>query len=144
MMDSIAIFISLVLALVSLLHLYWAFGGLWPGTDKASLVRSVIGEKNATNMPPGWLTFVVALAIAAAALWPLMWRSLVPYFLPQGLLWAGMIVLLVVFIGRGIAGYMPFFTSRTSAQPFARLNALYFSPLCLIIGAGFMALLLNV
>jgi len=143
-LGGLAIFLSIILGLISAIHFYWAFGGIWPGTDKTSLARTVIGENNISRMPPSWLTFAVACAIAVAALWPLMWRSFVPYFLPQGLLWAGMIALSIVFIGRGIAGYMPFFTSITSEQPFARLNALYFSPLCLIIGTGFLALLLNV
>jgi len=129
---------------IAAMHFYWAFGGFWPGKDEVSLVRTVFGGNRISKMPPMALTLVVAVAIFAASLWPLMWRSIVPYTLPQGLVWIGMVVLAMVFLGRGIVGYLPIFTNKLSEQPFARLNKLYFSPLCLIVGAGFVALLLNV
>ena len=143
-MDVLAIIQFLILALVAIVHFYWAIGGLWPGKDEVSLARTVIGEKNITKMPSRLLTLTVVVAIFAASLWPLMWRSIIPYSIPQGLLWFGMVLLVLVFLGRGIAGYLPFFTNRMSEQPFARLNAIYFSPLCLAVGAGYMALLYNV
>ncbi len=143
-MDSLAVILFCILLLIAGIHFYWALGGLWPGTDRASLARTVVGEKDISRMPSRSLTLAVVAAILVASLWPLMWRSIIPYSLPQGFLWLGMLVLMMVFIGRGVAGYLPFFTDRMCEQPFARLNALYFSPLCLIIGAGFMALLINV
>jgi len=143
-LDLLAIILFSVLAFIAAVHFYWAFGGIWPGKDETSLARTVVGEKDITQMPSMSLGLLVAALILAASLWPMMWRSLVPFALLQDLVWLGMIVLSIVFLGRGIAGYLPFFKKHFCEQPFARLNRLYFSPLCLIIGTGFVVLLLNV
>ena len=143
-MDSLAFILFCILVLIAGVHFYWAFGGFWPGKDEVSLARIVVGKKNISRMPSRLLTLAVVVAIFVASLWPLMWRSIISYSLPQGFLWFGMVVLMLVFLGRGIVGYLPFFTNKMSEQPFSRLNALYFSPLCLAIGAGFMALLIYV
>lgn len=42
-----------------------------------------------------------------------------------------------VFALRGIAGYIPAAMAYAKDTPFHRLNRLYYSPLCLIIAAGF-------
>jgi len=140
-MNFLAIAIFIVLSAVSLLHLYWAFGGLWPGKDQKSLVDTVIGGTDMKKMPPAIVTIAVAIAIFAAALWPLMWRGIIDHPLPQMLVLLGISVLIGVFIGRGIVGYLPVFKKSNSAEPFARLNARYFSPLCLLLGLGFTILL---
>ena len=127
-----------ILVLISALHLYWAIGGFWPGGDEKSLARTVIGTTSITHMPPPLLTGIVALCIFGAAILPLMWSAQIPYSIPQGLVWMGMWGLSVIFVGRGIAGYTAYFRRMNGDQPFARLNARYYSPLCLIIGAGFL------
>lgn len=140
-MIQIAWLLFTVLTIIGALHLYWAFGGLWPGHDEKSLVRTAIGTTKYTSMPPKWLTALVSVCIFSAGLFPLMWSAQISYVIPQGMVWLGMWVLSAVFIGRGIAGYMPFFRKSNSAQPFADLNYRYFSPLCLLIGSGFVALI---
>jgi hypothetical protein len=140
-MNILAMVLFIVLATIAALHFYWAVGGLWPGKDEASLAKTVIGAKGIKKMPPQALTLFVSGAILVASLWPLMWRAVIPYALPQLLLWLGMLLLTFVFIGRGIAGYLPFFQRTNCEQPFARLDRHYFSPLCLLIGAGFAVLL---
>ena len=141
-MNILAFAIFIILSAVSLVHLYWAFGGVWPGKDQKTLASTVIGVADMEQVPPATLTIAIAVAIFAAALWPLMWQGIVDILLSQMLVWLGMWVLIIVFIGRGIAGYMPFFKKSNSAEPFARLNARYFSPLCLLLGAGFATLMI--
>jgi len=143
-MTILAIIMFSVLFITAALHAYWALGGLWPGRDETSLAKTVIGATGIDKMPPRVVSFVVALAIFAAAIWPLMWRSIIPYPFPQGLVWLGMLVLTVIFLGRGIAGYLPIFRNSFSQQPFARLDRRYFSPLCLALGVGYAVLLINV
>jgi len=141
-MEIIAVVLSLVLFIVATLHLYWAFGGLWPGNDEASLTKTVIGATSMSVMPPAWLTTMVSVCIFAAALFPLMWVNIIPVLLPKVLLLLGMWVLSLIFVGRGIAGYQPFFRKSNSEEPFAMLNQKYFSPLCLLLGGGFVSLVL--
>ena len=50
------------------------------------------------------------------------------------------IVVTLVFLGRGIAGFTPTWRALTPEQPFATLDLRYYSPLCLAIGAGFAVL----
>jgi hypothetical protein len=46
----------------------------------------------------------------------------------------------LVFLGRGIAGFTPWWRRLTPEQPFARLDQSLYSPLCLLIGLGFIVL----
>ncbi len=139
-MDLIAVAIALILTLVALVHIGWALGMMWPGTDEASLSRTVVGTPEATTMPPRTITAIVAAAIFLAALWPLFWRGLLPYphAVPQTLMWLGMWALAFVFLGRGIIGYLP--AMAKTEQPFRRLNRIYYSPLCIALGLGFLVL----
>lgn len=100
----------------------------------------VVGAKDIERMPPRRVTAAVAVAIYVAAIFPLMWTALIPYAVPQTLVWMGMVALTLVFIGRGFAGYSTTFRAMHPEQPFATLDRRYFSPLCLTIGAGFAAL----
>lgn len=70
-----------------------------------------------------------------------MWSAQISYFIPQGMIWFAMWGLLAIFIGRGIMGFLPFFRKSNSEQPFAHLNAIYFSPLCILLGSGFAGLI---
>ncbi|MEC9342428.1 MAG: DUF3995 domain-containing protein [Pseudomonadota bacterium] len=140
--DLVAVLLFAVLSGLAALHFYWAMGGLWPGIDEKSLARRVVGSPAVRRMPSRPVTVVVAGLLALAALWPLMWTALIPYPLPQALVWLGMIGLAIVFLGRGIAGYTPVFRAHFPEEPFASLDRRYYSPLCLAIGALFVLLIL--
>ena len=143
MIDVIAIVLCVVLASIALLHAYWALGGLWPGADEADLARRVTGEPRRTRLPPAWLTWAVAGAVAVAALWPLFAVGLVHLPAPHALVLgvAGLIGL--VFLLRGVAGFTPAWRRRHAAEPFARRDRHLFSPLCLILAAGYATLVLS-
>jgi hypothetical protein len=49
----------------------------------------------------------------------------------------------LVFLGRGIAGFTSAWRRLTPEMPFARLDVRYYSPLCLVLGAGFIVLALE-
>ncbi len=130
--------ISVLLAL-SGLHLYWAAGGRWPGTDDLSFIAMTIG-RTPKMKPPGPLvctTVAAALAVTAglvAAKAGLLSAGPIPSSLVAIGFWgAGM-----VFLARGIAGYVPAVTRYAEGTPFYRLNRLIYSPLCLLIALGFL------
>lgn len=130
----LAVILTLVLAAIAALHAYWGFGGLWPGRDAADCARRTGGFRGARSMPGPAACFAVAAALAIAALIPIF---LVGRFGMLAAL-AGLAVALV-FLGRGVAGFTPAWRRLTPEQPFASLDVRYYSPLCLIIGAGFAA-----
>ena len=143
MMPIVAVVMSLALLLLALLHAYWGFGGTWPGTDARSLARTVAGHKGTTKMPSAAACLAVAVALLVAAVWPLLLSAEIGAGLPDWLAPLGGLVLAAVFAGRGILGYLPGWRRRTPELPFARLDRLVCSPLCLALGAGFLALLFD-
>ncbi len=132
-----------VLSIISAVHLYWALGGFWPGKDERTLTRSVIGATGMTHMPPVWLTVMVAAAILTAALILLAWNGQIYLGLPPLVIKLGMWGVTLVFLLRGIVGYLPLFRTSNSEEPFATLNQKYFSPLCILIGMGFAIMILG-
>jgi hypothetical protein len=142
-MTLIAILVALMLGLLAALHVYWGLGGVWPGTDEKSCARAVAGFKGIDRMPPPPAAFGVAAALAIAGLIALALAGLVTLPLPAALIWLGGLGAALVFLGRGVVGFTPVWRRITPEMPFARNDRLYFSPLCLLIGAGFTLLLLQ-
>jgi len=139
----VAAAIGIVSIALALLHAYWAFGGVWPGTDSRSCALAVVGFKGVDRMPPAPAALAVTLALIIVAWIALSLGGLAhdiwsPVPLPLlGLLAAA------VFLGRGIAGYMPAWRRLAPELPFARNDVRYFSPLCLVIGSGLLILSLR-
>lgn len=134
-----------VLAAISGLHAYWAFGGLWPAASTIELVKTVIGAPDWSQMPSRQITMTVAglifvagfVALAAGDVIPLVSRN-------AGARWIALIgaaVLALVFLGRGAAGYLIAKDDWIRAEPFATYDLFLYSPLCLAIGAAFVLLL---
>lgn len=135
---ALAFAICLVLSLISALHAYWACGGHWPGRDAASLSKTVIGAPGLEAMPPAGLTAVVAILIFVAGLMPLMFVFSAPSTLQAKLAGTGMVVLAGIFLVRGMLAFAPIFRNRHPQQPFATLDRRFYGPLCLVIGVGFV------
>ena len=123
----------IVLTAIAAVHVYWGLGGLWPAETEPALVRTVIGAE-AAHMPTDDLTFVVAALIFVAGCLAMMrgvfnWDSFLLLRLP-------LFGLALIFLARGAITYIPaLFPPAT--EPFGTLNALYYSPLCLILAAAF-------
>ncbi|WP_292293695.1 DUF3995 domain-containing protein, partial [Mesorhizobium sp.] len=67
----LAFALSLVLLLITALHVYWGIGGIWPGTDTQSCARAVVGFRGVDEMPSPGASFAVAACLGLATLWPL-------------------------------------------------------------------------
>ncbi|HEV7319570.1 MAG TPA: DUF3995 domain-containing protein [Ensifer sp.] len=141
MLTIIAVLIFLVLGGIAGLHAYWATGGLWPCRDEASLVRTVVGTKHRSVMPPAWLAWIVSVLILVAALLPLSVTPFLAGVLPPALTYCGLTVLTAIFCARGLLAFSAAFHRRHSAEPFATLDRRIYGPLCLSIGIGYLALL---
>ncbi len=161
---SIALLIFSILTLIACLHAFWAIGGKWPGRDDESLAKMVIGTKGLTKLPKASLTMLVATLIFIAGLIPLLWgyhqdganayMSLFPdsslsilkmmnNLIPHWLLKVSMIGLTLIFLVRGLVTYTLWAEKQNLEEPFRSLDKKYYAPLCLILGVGFMVLLLS-
>ena len=128
--------LSTVLVLIAALHAYWGTGGTWPERNAADLARAVVGDGR-TRMPPPWSCFAVAALLLVVAAWP--WAMLLAPDSEPALVFG--IVAAAIFFVRGSAGYSPRWRQRFSTEPFATRDMRFYSPLCLALATGMMALL---
>jgi Protein of unknown function (DUF3995) len=133
----------LILVLLSLaaLHAYWGMGGFWPGSDESSLVEHVVGRTSEMKAPPFMACMLVAACLAAVA--GLVVVKVNNVSLPALLAWipqVGLFGAAAVFLLRGMAAYVPKVFDYAVGTPFFRLNLIFYSPLCIAIGASIVAL----
>ncbi|AZJ35633.1 DUF3995 domain-containing protein [Tenacibaculum singaporense] len=132
MVHFLGVICVLILFFISLIHVYWAFGGtLW--------VNAVIPTRTANEKamnPPKLLTFVVALVISSFAV---VYAEKIQLFtlhsMPTWLKEYGLYVVASIFLIRAIGDfkYVGFF-KKVKETEFAINDTKYFSPLCLFLG----------
>lgn len=121
---------------IAALHAWWGLGGSFPAADRESLALLVIGQR---QVPPPLACFVVALAVAGMALLPAInigWIG-TPSWLRR-LAALGCWGAAAIFALRGVAGYLPAFAGRFPLEPFASMNRVAYSPLCLLLALLFV------
>lgn len=143
MIGAIAIALALLLGVIAGLHAYWGRGGLWPAASEEELIATVIGNARAKRMPSPGLCLLVALAIAVTAVWPLFLAQISGTATLRPLLRLGGVAIMAVFLLRGVAGYLPAWRRLHPREPFASYDRRHYSPLCLLIAAGYAVLLLQ-
>jgi hypothetical protein len=132
-----------VVAFIAALHAHWGLGGHWPAASAERLAKAAIGRTRNARVPGPAACFAVAGALALVAVWPLFAVGLIGEPWPHWLTLLAGAGIVAVFIGRGAAGYTSAWRRRFSEEPFATLDARAYSPLCLLLGAGYGALLLQ-
>jgi len=118
------------LAALAALHAAWALGWRWPGGSDRELAERVLGG-GATELPPDWATWAVAIALAGAAAIVRATASDEPPPVVRRLAWAGA----AVFLIRGVV-YVPADLIRGLDGLYERLDLAIYSPLCLVLGVG--------
>jgi hypothetical protein len=142
MIPQLAILLSAVVFAIAAIHAYWGLGGHWPAGSPERLAKAAIGTPNVKMVPGARACFTVATVLAGVAAWPLFAAGLVLEAWPHWLTLLAGVGIAAVFIGRGLAGYTSAWRRRFSEEPFASLDRLVYSPLCLVLGAGYVALLI--
>ena len=107
-------------------------------TDGAPEHR-ITGFEGIEHMPPRLASFAVSVATLAAGVIALSLADHDSGGLPLSLLG---LPLAAVFLARGIVGYTPWWTSKTPEPNFRLNDTRVYSPLCLFLGAGFVALVI--
>ena len=133
----LALILAATLFALAGVHLYWAFGGRWPGHDEASMVEHVVGRTRGMRAPGLAASVAVALALAIGGALVLGSQVTTPW---DGWLQAARWGLLAVFAGRGLAAYTPPVFRDAEGTPFATLNRRAYGPLCLAIALGLLVL----
>ena len=125
--------LAFVLSFLSGLHIYWALGGRW---GWGAAIPQVDGRPAFT--PSRFATLLVALGLAAAAVLPLVRAGALPFAVPPSLSqWSAVFLALIFFI-RAVGDFrLVGFFKRVRGTPFAIWDTRLFSPLCLLLAAGF-------
>ena len=123
---------------IAIAHFLWSIGRSWPIRDPELLPRTVIGMPGVTRVPR-LASFGVAVAVILAGVLALALADRTGGGTPITVLGA---VVALVFIGRGILGYLPQWAERTPVEPVRTLDRKTYSPLCLALGAGFLVLVI--
>ena len=134
---ALALILAAALFALAGIHLYWGFGGRWPGHDEASMVEHVVGRTRDMRAPGFLASAAVALALAAGGVLVLASLTSTPW---EGWLKAARWGLFAVFAGRGLATYVPPVFRYAEGTPFATLNRRAYGPLCLAIALGLLIL----
>ncbi|MGE8154449.1 DUF3995 domain-containing protein [Pseudomonas vancouverensis] len=130
-----------IFAVISLVHVYWALGGTWAAV---AVVPQVPQEGSAALRPAfkpqGWITLVVAAALLLIAVLVCLrvgwWMPQVHHWSLQWLISA--IALLLFARAIGDSELVGFF-KEVKGSEFARLDTWVYSPLCVVLGAGLLA-----
>jgi hypothetical protein len=125
--------LAFVLAFLSGLHIYWALGGRW---GWGAAIPQVDGRPAFT--PSRFATLLVALGLAAAAVLPLVRAGAFPLAVPPWLSQWSAVLLAFIFFIRAVGDFrLVGFFKRVRGTPFAVWDTRLFSPLCLLLAAGF-------
>ena len=125
--------LAFVLAFLSGLHVYWAVGGRW---GWGAAIPQVDGRPAFT--PSRLATLLVALGLAAAAVLPLVRAGALPFRVTPRLSQLSSVLLAFIFFIRAVGDFrLVGFFKRVRGTPFAVWDTLLFSPLCLLLAAGF-------
>jgi hypothetical protein len=135
----ISAFMFIALLAVSFAHLLWSFGRTWPIRDEKLLAQTVVGFRDIERMPPRLASFAVAVATLAAGILAL---ALADHDSGGATLTLLGIPVAGIFLARGIIGYTPWWAGKTPESNFRLNDSRVYSPLCLLLGAGFVALTL--
>ncbi|MFC6339788.1 DUF3995 domain-containing protein [Pseudomonas karstica] len=129
-----------VFAFISVVHVYWAIGGKW---GSMAAIPQLPGEF-ASGPRPAFKTsalgtFLVALGLVLIALLVCMRAGL--YFEPvshSALQWGISAIALIMFARAIGDSELVGFFKKVGGSRFARLDTLFYSPLCLVLGAGLL------
>ncbi len=141
-MKTLSKLVFVILTAIAAVHVYWGFGGLWPSKTVDELIRTVVGVPGMTEMFGKGMTLIVAGLIFAAGLVALLASGVIAIG-PRWFARLGAGVLTIIFLGRGVMGFLMTPLNIEQTEPFATYDLWLYSPLCLVIGGAFVVLTLK-
>ncbi|WP_189027023.1 DUF3995 domain-containing protein [Paenibacillus albidus] len=121
-----------LLAVISIVHVYWAYGGRW---GVYAVIPSKAGEYKAAFVPGKLGTLFVAMLLLIVCFILLIQGGYINYFVANPITRSGCIVCASVFFLRAVGDfrYIGFF-KKVKHTVFARNDTWFYSPLCLYFG----------
>ena len=141
----IAILVAAAFAAIALIHVYWAFGGSLGGEAAVPRAPAAAGADPRMPRPPAFVptrsaTLAVAAALTAVALLVALQAGWFGPSLPHGTVRAAIGVVAALMFLRAVGDFrLVGFFKRATDSRFARLDNWFYSPLCVVLGAGLAA-----
>ncbi|MDM5188036.1 DUF3995 domain-containing protein [Bacillus sp. DX4.1] len=125
-----------ILVLISLIHMYWGFGGSW--ASKVVLPMKKDSEEY-VFVPRKTGTFMVAIAVLFFAIVLLAQRGYISFWSTSRITKWGCILLAVIFFIRAVGDrkYIGIF-KKVKGTEFSMYDTWVYSPLCLFIALSFV------
>ncbi|MEM1190413.1 MAG: DUF3995 domain-containing protein [Pseudomonadota bacterium] len=140
-MQMLAICVSSILVAIAFAHALWGLRIWWPVRDELALARTVVGAPRIDRMPSCSACLTVTLALLVVSVLNLVLGGVISTpWLPDTLVAIAGYGAAVVFLLRGFVGYLPFWARITPEQPFRTYDKWAYSPLCILLGLGILAL----
>lgn len=132
----IAFGVAVILGGLALVHLYWAVRAR---AGSSAAIPEIDGRPAFRPSRVG--TVMVAVALLAASLLVAAVGGVIADPLPGAVARAGCVLLGLLFVARSVGDFRLLgFFKRIRGSRFARLDSLYYSPLCLLIGIAVLYL----
>ena len=135
----IAAFMFIALLAIATAHLLWSIGKTWPIRQEKLLAQTVVGTAGIERMPPRLASFAIAIATLVAGVIALALADHDGGGIGLSLIG---LPLAAIFLARGIVGYTSWWAGKTPEPNFRLNDRRVYSPLCLFLGAGFLALVI--
>lgn len=137
----LAQWLVMIFAVISLVHVYWALGGEWAAVAAVPQVpQEGSSQLRPAFKPRGWITLVVAatlLSIAVLVCWRVGWC--LPPSHHWSLQWVISAIAILLFARAIGDSELVGFFKEVKESKFARLDTWVYSPLCVVLGAGLLA-----
>ena len=137
----LSIILMLILIALGVIHFNWVFGGEFGFTE--SLPTKENGER--VLNPRKIDSAIVGIGLTAFGVFYVLRSGLIDYNIPEWIMTYGSWIIPILFLLRAIGEfkYVGFFKSVRKTG-FGKLDTLFFSPLCLLIGIlGLIIQLIN-
>ncbi len=131
--------VALVLATDGLMHAYWATGGIWPASNRLSLVQVVLNSNKVESFRPAILAPLAAMLLLGALTVLAQVHALgrIDQLVPDQLLRGATIAVAAALLLRGLVGTVWIFSLfGSSSTPFYRVNLILYTPACLVLFAA--------
>ena len=148
----ISTLVAIVFVALALLHMYWALGGQWgadsalprvaaPATSDDDPVATGHARPMVRAFNPGrGATLVVAAALASVAALVVVQAGLLGPTIDHPLVRWALVAVAVILLVRAVGDFrLVGFFKKVTGSRFARLDTLVFSPLCVVLGLGLLA-----
>lgn len=129
--------IFFVMLYITIIHIYWLNGGLYPGNNYQDLVDKVLGS--GSKLPNSFMFIMVIIIFFLMTIFPV-----IIYFKIDSIKYEKEILLFfsIIFFIRSFYLFIPFIAKKATIV-FLNLNRKIYAPICFILSISYVYLYLN-